>query len=215
MEPNMKCMTESQLRSALRSYLEGNSPTGASRIVEELGIERGAARIDLALITDRLVGFEIKSDQDTFDRLSNQIHAYNRVFDEITLVTGPALLDDALRLLPPWWGMMTAESDSAGPIRLHVVREAQRNPLQEAISVAMLLWKAEAIEVLALHAHHIPSRWASAKIHAMLAEVVPLNSLQRLVATKLTARETWRMPVRSEPSDDSSHPAAMSIDCPM
>ncbi len=104
MEPNMNCMTESQLRSALRSYLEGTSPTGAGRIVEELGIERGAARIDLALITDRLVGFEIKSDQDTFDRLSNQIHAYNRVFDEITLVTGPALLDDALRLLPPWWG---------------------------------------------------------------------------------------------------------------
>lgn len=211
----MKCMTESLLRSALRSYLEGTLPTGAGRIVEELGIERGAARIDLALITDRLVGFEIKSDQDTFDRLSNQIHAYNRVFDEITLVTGPALLDDALRLLPPWWGMMAAECDSAGSIRLYVVREAQKNHLQEAISVAMLLWKAEAVEVLALHAaRHIPARWASAKIHAMLAEVVPLNSLQRLVATKLTARETWRMPVRSEPSDDSSHPAAMSIDYP-
>lgn len=212
----MKCMTEAELRRALRSHLECRLTTGTGRIIEELGIERGTARIDIALITDRLLGFEIKSDRDTFDRLSNQVHAYNRVFDEITLVTGSALLEDALRLLPSWWGMMTAEYDPAGSIRLSLVRVAQRNPLQEALSVAMLLWKAEATEVLAVQAaQRIPSRWTSAKVHAMLADVIPLDPLRRLVATRLTARETWRMPVPSEPSDDSSHPAATSIGYPV
>jgi hypothetical protein len=208
-------MTEPQLRGALRSRLEAALTLGAGRIIEELGVEQGSARIDVALITDRLLGFEIKSDRDTFHRLSNQIHAYNRVFGEITLVTGSALLEDALRLLPSWWGMMAADCDSAGSISLSLVREAQKNPLQEALSVAMLLWKTEAIEVLALHtARRVPSRWASAKIHAMLADVVPLELLQRLVATKLTAREPWRMRAPSEPNDDSSHPAAMSIGYP-
>jgi len=210
----MKYMTESQLRDALRSHLAGLLAVGGGRIVEELGIERGTARIDVALITDRLLGFEIKSDLDTFDRLSNQIHAYNRVFDEITLVTGPALLEDALRLLPSWWGVMVPECDAEGAIALSVVRAAEKNPIQQALSVAMLLWKPEAIEALAAQTgRDIPGRWASAKVHAMLAEILSVESLQRLVATKLMDRVVWRSRVQSEPDDGSSHLVATSRDC--
>ncbi len=184
-------MTETKLRDALRAHLAQGLLSGSGRIVEELGVERGAARIDVAVITDRLLGYEIKSDRDTFGRLSNQIHAYNRVFDEITLVTGPTLLDDALRLLPSWWGVMTVESDPAGA-ELRIVRPPRENPAQDALSIAMLLWKAEAIDMLAVHGgHDVSSRWASTRVHALLAEVVPLESLRRLVAKTLTARGTW------------------------
>ncbi|HVZ17822.1 MAG TPA: sce7726 family protein [Terriglobales bacterium] len=215
MNPAVNCITEIQLRDALRAYL-ATSLSGAvtGRIVEELGVECGTARIDVALITDRLLGFEIKSDLDTFDRLSNQVHAYNRVFDEITLVTGPALLDEAVRLLPSWWGVMVAECRPEGRTELSVVRAAEKNPIQEALSIAMLLWKPEALDALADHiGRHVPARWASAKVHAALAEVVPLQSLQRLVATKLTARAAWRSPEQSIPDGDSSRPVATSIDC--
>lgn len=206
----MSTLTERQLRDALRSHLV---KVRAGRIVEELGIEQGAARIDLALITDRLLGFEIKSDLDTFDRLSNQIHAYNRVFDEITLVTGMALRDEALRLLPSWWGVMGAKHDASGAVRLATIREAQKNPMQDALSVAMLLWKAEATELLSLHYRQpIPSRWASTKLHALLVQTLPIDSLQRHVATKITARSAWRTPAPSKPNDGLSHPSAMSTD---
>jgi hypothetical protein len=186
----MNRMTESQLRAALRTHLARGLLSGSGRIVEELGVERGAARIDVAVITDRLLGYEIKSDRDTFDRLSNQIHAYNRVFDEITLVTGSSLLDDALRLLPSWWGVMAVENHSAGVAELRIVRPARENPAQDALSVAMMLWKTEAIDMLAIHVgRDIPSRWARSRVHALLAEAVPLESLRRLVAKTLTARE--------------------------
>jgi hypothetical protein len=188
----MDRVTEAQLRNALRVHLAKGVESGSGRIVEELGVERGTARIDVAVITDRLLGYEIKSDRDTFNRLSNQIHAYNRVFDEITLVTGPALLDDALRLLPSWWGVMTVESRVEGADELSIVRPARENPVQDPISVAMLLWKAEAIDMLAVHAgRDIPLRWASPRVHALLAEVVPLESLRRLVAKTLTGRGGW------------------------
>lgn len=210
----MNYMTESQLRSALRSHLANALTVGTGRIVEELGIERGTARIDVALITDRLLGFEIKSDCDTFDRLSNQVHAYNRVFDEITLVTGPALLEDAIRLLPSWWGVMVAECGPNYAIRLRIVRSARKNPIQEALSVAMLLWKPEALDAIAVHVgRNIPSRWTSAKIYAVLAEALPLDSLQRLVATKLTARVAWRSPAQLALDDDLSRPVSTSRDC--
>ncbi|HVZ15950.1 MAG TPA: sce7726 family protein [Terriglobales bacterium] len=215
MDPAVNCMTETQLRDALRAHLAASlRAAGTGRIVEELGIERGAARIDVVLITDRLLGFEIKSDLDTFDRLSNQVHAYNRVFDEITLVTGPALLEEAVRLLPSWWGVMVAESRPEGGTELSVVRAAEKNPIQEALSIAMLLWKPEAVDALADHVgRYVPARWASARVHAALAEVVPLESLRRLVATKLTARAAWRSPAQSTPDGDSSHLVATSIDC--
>jgi hypothetical protein len=208
-------MTEQQLRDALRAHL-ASSLTPEGRIVEELGVERGGARIDVALITDRLLGFEIKSDLDTFDRLTNQIHAYNRVFDEVTLVTGPAFADDAARLLPSWWGLMVAECTAGGLVRLRELRVAQRNPIQQALSIAMLLWKAEASEALARHlGRTVPTKWASSKLHAALAERVPLESLRRLVARTLTSREAWRSPGSSGLDDGSSHPFATSIDCLM
>ena len=206
-------LTESQLRHALRAHLAASLPT-CGRIVEELGIERGAARIDVALITDRLLGFEIKSDLDTFDRLTNQIHAYNRVFDEVTLVTGRSLMQEAVRLLPSWWGLMVADGGSGGAIELRVVRAAEKNPIQQSLSVAMLLWKPEAIEALANHmGRAVPASWASAKVHAALAEVLPLESLLRLVAGKLMTREAWRSTAPSVPDDDLSHLFATSTDC--
>lgn len=208
----MARVTESQLREALRSYLATRAAKSVARIVEELGVERGAARIDFAVITDRLLGFEIKSDLDSFDRLSNQIHAYNRVFDEITLVSGPALAEDALRILPSWWGVMVAEWKVDG-IALNIVRTARKNPIQEPLSVAMLLWKTEAMDALAAQTgRNVPSRWVSAKVHAMLAEVLSLDSLRRLVVSKLNERAIWRSRAQLEQDDDLLHHVAMSKD---
>lgn len=212
----MDMLTEIDLRSALRAYLaEIVASIGSGRIVEELCIERGSARIDVALITTCLTGFEIKSDFDSLDRFSNQVHAYNRVFDEITLVTGTALLKDALRLLPPWWGIIAASQCDDGSVALNSVRGATKNPAQQGLSIAMLLWKAEALEVLAPHtSRSIPAKVRNSELHAMLAEAIPVGSLQPLVASKLMARSAWRTPEPSEPCDDWSHLDATSIGSP-
>ena len=213
MDATVTRMTEIELRNALRAHLAEAVASCAGRVVEELGVERGAARIDVALITDRLVGFEIKSDFDTFKRLTNQIHAFNRVFDEFTLVTGAAWHEDALRLLPSWWGVMVANTTTDGSIMLRQVRPATKNPVQDAAAVAMLLWKPEAVDVLSEHiGRAVPARWGSAKLHAILAEELSLDTLQRIVAIKLTTRVTWRSPEPSERDDDSSHLAATSTD---
>ena len=40
------------------------------------------------LVTDKLTGFEIKSDSDNYERLSKQITSYNQFFDENYIVVG-------------------------------------------------------------------------------------------------------------------------------
>ena len=44
------------------------------RIIEELSVCDGDARVDIAVANGRLCGYGIKSDFDTFDRLPNQIY---------------------------------------------------------------------------------------------------------------------------------------------
>ncbi|MGV2481630.1 UNVERIFIED_CONTAM: hypothetical protein IGO34_33055, partial [Salmonella enterica subsp. enterica serovar Weltevreden] len=80
MTPNLA--TELEIRaSLLRDLAVRDLADGHPR--EEFPLERGSARIDVALIGATLTGYEIKSDFDTFARFSNQIHANNRSFASI------------------------------------------------------------------------------------------------------------------------------------
>src|SRR5258708_893703 len=100
-------ITEAELRHCVHSALTARAEAQGARVFQELQIEHGAARVDLALVSDRLEAFELKSDLDTLGRLHNQIHAYNRFFDRITLVTGPVFSEVARSILPGWWGIAT------------------------------------------------------------------------------------------------------------
>jgi hypothetical protein len=54
------------IREALKRHLNHLHAGDAKlRIIEELGVEHGAARIDIAVINGVLHGYEIKSDRDT------------------------------------------------------------------------------------------------------------------------------------------------------
>ena len=86
----MAPITEPELRSRLKEWLSPRMRGGGVRMFEEFGVERGAARIDLAVVARQLEAYELKSDLDTFSRMHNQIHAYNRVFDRLWLEIGRA-----------------------------------------------------------------------------------------------------------------------------
>lgn len=217
-------ITESELRAFVRERLRKRASAPGARMFEELGIEWGAARVDLALVDDGLEAFELKSDLDDFGRLHNQIHAYNRVFDRITLVTGEALSDAALDVMPRWWGIWAVRRLKNGSLSLKRVRDAADNPRQESGSLATLLWREEAAAVLLDETGELPSKRASrAQLCDSIAEQVQLHSLRRQVARYLVTRQATtrpaapavsvsKAPVVSAPSDDWSHHDASCLD---
>lgn len=98
------------IRRALRALLaEGHAGEPGARVVDELGIRQGSARVDLAVINGSINGFEIKSDADRLDRLGRQRDAYGTVLDTVTLV-GP-------RPAGPWPRRAAAGSGGRGPGR--------------------------------------------------------------------------------------------------
>lgn len=182
-------VTEAEIRSTLLASL-ARKRAAHQHVQEEFRIERGGARIDVAVFGKTMIGYEIKSDLDTFTRFSNQIHAYNRVFDEIYLVCGPTHAQAALGIIPSWWGLLMAKRSTKGKIVLEVVRKAQTNPRQDPFSLASLLWKEEAIAAIQQQDHiHLPKTASSHLLWESIASAFPLDAVKILVSTALLQRQ--------------------------
>ncbi len=175
-----------------RGYrLESGHP---SEIFEEFGVRHGTARIDLAIINGVMHGYEIKSDRDTLKRLPEQINEFNKVFDKLTLVVGKHHLYHAINIIPDWWGITIAKIDTNHKIYFQTIREAEDNPDQIGISIAQLLWRQEALQILEEQnkAKGVRSKPREI-IYQKLANVLDVNDLKEKVRhTLLVSRRGWR-----------------------
>src|SRR5687768_13175586 len=105
-------MRDRDVRQAIRQHLHAlHDGDYETRIVEEMSVWSGTVRIDIAVINGELAGFELKSDQDTLDRLPLQADVYSRVFDRVTLVVGKKHVKKALSLIPAWWSVFVASGE--------------------------------------------------------------------------------------------------------
>lgn len=122
-------------------------------VVDELGLRQGQVRVDVAVVNGSLKGYEIKSPADSLRRLPRQVVVYSEVLDYAEIVLADAHREDALALVPSWWGVTIAWSD-AGAVRLDRYREGRRNQEVNARSLAELLWHADALEILRARGAH-------------------------------------------------------------
>lgn len=184
---------DQEIRLALRSWLNDQHAGDAdTRVVEELGLFQGRARIDVAVINGLLSGYEIKSQQDTLDRLPTQIDAYSQILDEVTVIASDCHAADVHRLVPPWWGIMVAHP-SDGSLLFEQRREAARNPAPDRHALVQLLWRTEALAALeafqlAEGLRRKPRRF----IWERLADELPWGTLHEIVRNTLKSRDGWR-----------------------
>lgn len=182
--------TEREIRDQLLSLLVERN-TSNDLIAEEFRLDTGSTRIDVIQLGTELVGYEIKSEQDTFARLANQLHAYNRVFDRLFLVCGPRHVAQAQALLPAWWGILVASKNADGAIELMALRPSTPNSRQEAFSLASLLWRDEALALLQSANIATPKKASSHMLWERLANSVPLDHLRQAVMSCLTQRSRY------------------------
>lgn len=168
------------------------------RIISELGLWHGAARIDVAVVNGILHGFEIKSDRDTLARLPEQREAYNSVFDKVTLIVGGKHFVDAFKMIPDWWGIETVHMNENGSIFFNSIREPQDNQEQHDVSIARLLWRREALDLLESigKADGVRSKPRDA-IYTRVVESLELGMLKQHVRSVLQSpRQNWRSGVQ-------------------
>lgn len=169
------------IRQALVNRLnEEYAADSEYRVIPELGVWHGTARMDVTAVVNGVMhGFEIKSDRDTLSRLPDQREAYNSVFDKVTLVVGARHFVDAFKMVPEWWGIETVRMSEGGSISFNVIREPKDNPAQDSISIARLLWRHQALDLLESigKAQGVRSKPRDA-IYARIAQSVELEDLK-------------------------------------
>src|SRR2546426_1117053 len=77
-------------------------------VMDELGLNHGSIRVDVAVINGHLHGYEIKAERDSLERLPAQARMYERVLDFVSVVCAPKHLKRARRILPRFWGLFEA-----------------------------------------------------------------------------------------------------------
>ncbi len=193
---NLAAFTSDRLiRTALIQDLQRiHESDPEAKIVQELGITHGAARIDIAVIDGSIHGYELKSDMDTLRRLPGQMGIYNSVLDEMTLVVGKSHLRDAINLVPEWWGIVMAKvAESTGAIVLHTIREAEENPQRDSAAIASLLWRDEALHLLEeVGAAEGMKSKTRRVLYEKLASVLDQDTLRLRVRKCLFSRVGWR-----------------------
>jgi hypothetical protein len=182
-------MRDSDVRRAVKTWLSANyADDDDTRIVEEMGVWSGTVRIDIAVINGSLIGYELKSDRDTLERLPRQVALYGRVFDFLHLVVGKRHAEKAEKHLPEWWGIKIAVA-SGDEVELICHRAPASNPSPDPYLIAELLSKEEAVGVL--EALGMDKGWRSKRIrliHERLAWELPLDELRHQVRDVLKKR---------------------------
>lgn len=201
-------MRDADVRSAICDHLvDQHSGDRDTLIIEEMGIWAGAVRIDVAVINGEMHGFELKSASDTLARLPSQRDLYSRVFNRVTLVVADRHQTKAMSLIPEWWGVITAfELD--GKVQLRPFREAALNPGVDALQMARLLWRDEALDCLARFGGTKGLKTATAeRLSKEISERLPIDQICEEVRTTLKRRPNWLRQVLSD-----NRKVAISVD---
>lgn len=178
--------SDPDVRALLRDYIESIHEGTGTVLLEELGLCQGDVRVDVAAVNGELAGFEIKSPSDTLARFPKQCRIYSKVVDRAWLVAPIKALAKAG--VPDWWGQIGVfELDDR--LALRVVRPSAINPKIHPMSLARLLWRDEALEVLrnAGRARGVMTK-SRTMIWKRLVEVIELDELRAAVRAALKRR---------------------------
>lgn len=162
----MDSTNDSMIRKVVRQRLHLAHVGEDAVIMDELRFDRGSARVDVAVVNGLIDGFEIKSDRDSLERLERQAALYGNVADRMTLVVGEKHYDEALALIPEWWGVILAKSQGDS-CKLKNLRKGSRNRSHNLEALVNMLERHELVTLLSLHSLE---KGASRKIYSELAD---------------------------------------------
>lgn len=203
-------MNDTQIREGLhRKVLWRHHRNKKTLVLDELGLRHGLNRADVAVVNGHLIGYEIKSDEDSLHRLEEQVVAYTAVFDWVSVVIGTRHEDSIEAAVPACWGIILSNSGQRGAVHFTTLRPAKRNTMVDPTAIAHLLWRNEAVSLLAdMGSEPQVLRKGRAVLYEHLVERLSLRELQGHVRACLKSRKNWRHQSQPSPSGGLFRPIA-------
>ena len=133
-------MLDRDMREPLFDFLDEHF--GKIRTIEEKVIEGSRADV-LGVLDGYIVGFEIKSDSDSYTRLKTQIKDYDRFCDFCYIVVGQSHRKHVAEHVPEHWGIIAVTDEGT-----FLDRGADDNPKALLSEQILLMWKRELFQLL-------------------------------------------------------------------
>lgn len=190
----LAAMTDSDIRSALhRKRFRYQKLHPGTLVIDELGLAHARSRVDVAVINGYVHGYEIKSAQDSLERLGAQLDVYRQTLQKLTIVAAPRHLPGVLSEVPDWCGLIEALQGPRGGIRLRTVKSAQWNPEIDPVMLAHLLWRPEVLDLLS-RVGYAPKelRRPRRQLYEMLCEALTPREITAAIRDFMVRRRAWR-----------------------
>ena len=179
-------------------------------VIDELGLNHGKCRADIAVVNGQFVGYEIKSNNDSLRRLKEQVKSYNAVFDKVSVVVGNRYINSIQNYIPEWWGVIVSARGPRGAVNFNIIRKGRTNKNIDLLSVAQLLWRNEAEEIL--RQKNLSSkilRQPREVLYEHLVNTLNICELRKFVRKYFKKRKNWRCPELPSRCDGLYQLAAM------
>lgn len=173
-------MDDKSIRKILISYLKAQN--NEIRIYQEKSI--GSSICDVMVAKEYLVGYEIKSDLDNYERLPDQIKAYDQFFEMNYLVVSRKHLESAPKKVPGYWGIICIYEDS-----IDIVRYPRVNSKVSRRKQLSILWKLELKNILIKNNMPLYAQRTKGFIADRIAEYVHPDLLGEQIAAELMHRD--------------------------
>ena len=185
---------ESGIRTALHeNYLRRFRTRDDTLVLDELGLVHARGRIDIAVISSRVHGYEIKSADDTLRRLPRQLEVYRQSLQTLTLVVDVCHFSAVARMVPDWCGIVLVTFGPRGGANFRRVRQTRLNPDIDPFMLAHLLWRREAQTALLQRGVRPRDLRAPRKdLYRMLIEQLSVSELTTLIRQSMIQRQAWR-----------------------
>ena len=176
---------DNEIREPLFDFLEETYER--IRIIEEKMM--GRSRADVVMVMeDALCGIEIKSDADTYTRLSRQVKDYDIYYDINMVVVGGTHGNHIREHIPDYWGVITVEA-TENELDFYVLRYPERNPKMKPERKIGILWRPELNHIL--EKNDMPKYREKSKrfVAGKILQKVPQDLLAKQISEELFERD--------------------------
>lgn len=185
---------EFAIRSALKSdYLRHHRGRSDVLIIDELGLAHAQSRVDVAVFNGHLHGYEIKSANDSLDRLPRQLEIYSASLQKLTMVVATRHVNSVTKITPEWCGVVEVCEGPRRGVMFATHRRASVNRSIDPFMLAHLLWRSEAQLLLRQIGGSAAEIKAPRKqLYRRLADEMPVRQLAAAVKSAMESRTAWR-----------------------
>lgn len=174
-------MNDKEIRKYILCFLENNK----YKTIEEFYICDGYNIADIVQLSNsELIGYEIKSDVDTFTRFKKQKESYDKTFDRNYLVVGEKYKDIKA---PENCGFIIVSKD-----KIKIKKLAPINKKVSTISLLELLWKNELKDFLKLNNIKGYSVLNKRDLRLLIHNKFNINIVKEYVLQTLLSRKNWK-----------------------